>query len=154
MNIETVSSLWPLTVRVIYITWMIDFKIIWSLYFLTNFSQFNLTQIIWSFSHIWSVNLSSIKKYSVASISIRNFKYKLKKSLTTVPSASRGFQTQTLNRFWIKKTRKILNDILNFITFFMKHKSFLKCSDYLLKNHHHHCHWNIMSQNFNKRADH
>ena len=80
----------------------------------------------------------------MASVLIRNFKYKLKKSLATVPSVSRGFQIQTLNRFWIKETKKILNNISDFITFSIKYKSFLKCSDHLLKNYHYHCHWNIM----------
>ena len=131
---------------------MINFRITWLLYPSTDFNQFNFTQIIWSFSHIWSVNLSSIKEYLVTSISIRNFKCKLKESLATVSSISKNFQTQTSNRFWTKEIKEILNDISDFIASFIKHENFLKCSGHLLRNYHH-CHWNIMLQNLDRRAD-
>ena len=70
-----------------------------------------------------------------------------------MPSASRDFQAQTSNEFQTKEIKEILNDILNFIAFSIKHRSFLKCSGYLLRDHHHHCHWNIMPQNLNRRTD-
>ena len=139
MNIETVSSLWFSTVRIEYMMWVIDFETIWSSYPSTDFNQFNFTWVIWSFSHIWSANLSLIKTYSVTPVSIRNFKCKLEELLTTVSSVSRSFWAQTSNKFWTKKTRKILNDASDFIAFSIKHEDFLKYSDHLLRNHHHHC---------------
>ena len=132
---------------------MIGFKVIWSSYLLTDFDWFNLTQTIWNFSHIWSANFLSIKEYSVALVSIRNFKCKLKELLAMMPSASRSFWVQILNRFWTKEIKEILNDALNSITSFMKYKGFLKCSDYFLRNHHHHYCWNIRFQNLDGRAD-
>ena len=108
--------------------------------------------MIWSFSHTWSANLSSIKEYSVVLMSIRNFKYKLEELLAMISSASRGFWAQTLNRFWTKETREILNDALNFIASFMKYEGFLNCSGHLLRDHHHCC-WNIVSQNLDGRTD-
>ena len=154
MNIEAVSFLWPSMMKVEYITWVIDFKTTWPLYSSTGFDWFNLTQMIWSFSHTWSANLSLIKEYSMALMLIRNFKCKLKESLVMMPSVSRSFQAQISNRFWTKETKKILNDALNFIASFMKHKNFLNCSDHLLRDHHHHYCWNIVPQNFDRRVDH
>ena len=154
MNIEAVSFLWFSTVRVGYMTWIINFRVIWLSYSSINFDWFNFTQAIWNLSHIWFVNLSLIKVYSVMLMFIRNFKCKLKELLTTVPSASRGFQAQTLNEFWTKKTREILNDTLDFIAFSMKHEGFLNCSGYFLRNHYYYCCWNIVSQNLDGRADH
>ena len=84
---------------------------------------------------------------------IRNFKCKLEKSLTTVPSVSKDFWAQTLNEFWIKEIKKILNNVLNFIMSFMKHESFLKYSDCFLKDYYYYCHWNIESQNLDEKTD-
>ena len=154
MNIGAVSSLWPSTVKIEYMIWMINFKITWSSYSSTGFNQFNLTWVIWSFSHTWSANLSSIKEYPMMSVSIRNFKCKLKESLTMMPSVSRGFWAQTLNGFWTKETREILNNASDFIASSMKYEGFLKCSDHFLRDHHHHYCWNIGPQNLDGRADH
>ena len=85
---------------------------------------------------------------------IRNFKCKLEKSLAIVSSVSRDFQAQILNRFWTKKTREILNNISDFIMSFIKHEGFLKYSGHFLRNHHYHCCWSIVPQNFDRRADH
>ena len=132
---------------------MIDFRVIWPSYSSTGFNQFNFIQTIWSFSYTWSANLLSIKEYSVAPVSIRNFKCKLEELLATMPSASRGFWAQTSNEFCTKETKEILNDTLNFIASFMKHENFLKCPGHLLRDHCHHCHWSIVPQNLDRRAD-
>ena len=87
-------------------------------------------------------------------VSIRNFKFKLKKSLATVPSVSRDFWAQTLNKFWTKERKEILNNILDFIASSMKHEDFLNYSDHFLRNYHHYCCWNIVFQNLDEKADH